>query len=225
MEFICEDCQAVIQIPDERVPQNSAFRLTCPRCKRKILASTKTSESFGEGKTNVSLSPGPSEVTPLVSDNPDDDLPEAMDCLQPGQSAALLCVNREESRGELRAMLEGMGYVVDIPMAADHALQRLRFNQYHVILLDDDVAGKPPNPVVGYLAGLNMNTRREMFVVLIGQRFKTADHLQAFIESVNLILHPDDLPQLVTFLSRGLREHERFYKVFIESLIEAGKKI
>jgi CheY-like chemotaxis protein len=225
MEFICEDCQAVIQIPDERVPQNSAFRLTCPRCKRKILASTKTSESFGEGKTNVSLSHGPSEVTPLVSDNPDDDLPEAMDCLQPGQSAALLCVNREESRGELRAMLEGMGYVVDIPAAADHALQRLRFNQYHVILLDDDVVGKPPNPVVGYLAGLNMTTRREMFVVLIGQRFKTGDHLQAFIESVNLILHPDDLPQLVTSLSRGLRDHERFYKVFTECLIEAGKKI
>jgi hypothetical protein len=225
MEFICEDCQAVIQIPDERVPQNSTFRLTCPRCKRKILASTKTSESFGEGKTNVSLSPGPSEVTPLVSDNPDDDLPEARDCLQPGQSAALLCVNWEESRGELRAILEGMGYIVDIPEAADHALQRLRFNQYHVILLDDDVAGKPPNPVVGYLAGLNMNTRREMFVVLIGQRFRTADHLQAFMESVNLLLHPNDLPQLVTFLSRGLREHERFYKVFIESLIEAGKKI
>jgi len=30
---------------------------------------------------------------------------------------------------------------------------------------------------------------------------------------------------LVTFLSRGLRDHERFYKVFTECLIEAGKKI
>ena len=69
-----------------------------------------------------------------------------------------------------------------------------------------------------------MNIRREMFVVLIGLRFKTADHLQAFMER-NLLLHPDDLPQLVTFLSRGLRDHERFYKVFTECLIEAGKKI
>ena len=225
MEFICEDCQATIQIPDERVPQNSTFRLTCPRCKRKILASTKTSESFGQCKTNVSLSPGPSEVTPLGSDNPDDDLPEAMDCLQPGQSAALLCINREESRGELRAMLEGMGYVVDIPSAADHALQRLRSNQYHFILLDDDFDEKSPNPIASYLAALNMTTRREIFVILIGQRFKTADHLQAFMESVNLVLHPDELPQLVTLLTRGLREHERFYKVFTECLIEAGKKI
>jgi hypothetical protein len=115
--------------------------------------------------------------------------------------------------------------VVDIPAAADHALQRLRFNQYHVILLDDDFEGRSPNPVAEYLAGLNMNIRREMFVVLIGQRFKTADHLQAFKESVNLILHPDDLPQLPTFLARAMTDHQRFYKVFTECLVEAGKKI
>jgi DNA-binding response OmpR family regulator len=122
-------------------------------------------------------------------------------------------------------MFEGMDYVVDIPAAADNALQRLRFNQYHVVVLDDDFEGKSAHPVAAYLAGLNMSIRREMFVVLIGQRFKTADHLQAFMESANLILHPDDLPQLPTFLSRGMRDHERFYKVFTECLLEAGKKI
>jgi CheY-like chemotaxis protein len=164
-------------------------------------------------------------MPPLMNDDAVNDLPDAVDYLAPGQPAALLCINREDSRDELQGMLEGLGYVVDMPAAADHALQRLRFNQYHVILLDDDFAGQSPNPVMGYLAELNMNTRREMFVILIGQRFKTADHLQAFIESVNLILHPDDLPQLAAFLTRGLRDQERFYKVFTECLIEAGKKI
>jgi hypothetical protein len=225
MDLICEDCQTVIPIPDERVPQNSTFRLTCPRCKRKIVASTKTSENLGVGQANLSLPPSLAEKTPLLSDEPDDALPEAMDALQPGQSSALLCVNREECRSEIKVMLEAVGYVVDIPATADQALQRLRFNQYHVILLDDDFEGKSPNPVAEYLAGLNMNIRRDMFVVLIGQRFKTADHLQAFMESVNFILHPNDLPHLATFLTRGVRDHERFYKVFTESLIEAGKKI
>jgi CheY-like chemotaxis protein len=225
MEIRCEECRAVIQIPDERVPQNSTFRLNCPRCKRKILANTKTTNSLDERRTNVSLDAGTAEVTPLRNDDAIDDLPDALDYLSPGQSAALLCINRVESRGEVKAMLEGLGYVVDMPAAIDHALQRLRFNQYHVILLDDDFEGKSLNPIACYLAGLNMNIRREMFVVLIGQRFKTADHLQAFMESVNLLLHPDDLPQLVTFLGRGLRDHERFYKVFTECLIEAGKKI
>ena len=225
MEIKCEECRAVIQIPDERVPQNSTFRLNCPRCKQKILANTKTINSLDERPTNVSPDPGTAALTSPGNDDAGDDLPDAVDYLAPGQSAALLCINRVESRGEVKAMLEGLGYVVDMPAATDHALQRLRFNQYQVILLDDDFEGKSPNPIAAYLAGLNMNIRREMFVVLIGPRFKTADHLQAFMESVNLLLDPDDLLQLVTFLTRGLREHERFYKVFTECLIEAGKKI
>jgi CheY-like chemotaxis protein len=225
MEIRCEQCQVLIQIPAERVPRSSAFRLNCPRCKRKILASTKTFEGLGEGKTDVSPLPSPPDVPTLMDDDPNDDLPEAIDCLQPGQPIALLCVNQEESRETLKVTLESLGYVVDIPAAVDHALQRLRFNQYHVIFLDDDLEGRSPNPIVGYLAGLNMNIRRETFVALVGQGFKTGDHFQAFVESVDLILHPDDLPQLATFLTRAMRDHERFYKVFTECLIAAGKKI
>jgi hypothetical protein len=225
MDLICEDCQTAIQIPDERVPPNSTFRLTCPRCKRKIVASTKTAEGQRERNSNVSFTPNPSELLSAVHANLDEGLPEATDCLQSGQSAALLCVNREEFYGELKAMLETMGYMVNIPATADHALRCLRFNQYHVILLADDFEGRYPNPIAEYLAGLNMNIRREMFVVLIGSRLKTGDHLQAFMESVDFVLHPGDLPQFVTLLTRGLKDHERFYKVFNECLTEVGKKL
>ena len=225
MELRCEDCQAVIQIPDERVPQSGTFRLNCPRCKRKIQASVKTPENREDDQTHLGLPASLTEKTTLLSNDPSDALPEVMDYIPPGQASALLCVNREECRRELKVMLEASGYVVDMPGTADQALQRLRFNQYHVILLDDNFEEKSPNPVAQYLASLNMNIRRDMFVVLIGERFKTADHLQAFMESVNLILHPDDLPHLTTFLTRGLNEHERFYKVFTQCLIEAGKKL
>jgi predicted Zn finger-like uncharacterized protein len=225
MEIKCEECRAVIQIPDVQVPQNSTFRLNCPRCKRKILASTKITNGLDRRTTNASLDLATSGATSLGNADTAEELPDALDYLPPGQPAALLCMNQAEARRAVKPMLEGLGYVVDIPTSADHALQRLRFNQYHVILLEDGFDGKSPNPIAGYLAGLNMNIRREMFIILIGERFKSADHLQAFMESVNLVLHPDDLPQLVTFLSRGLKDHERFYKVFTECLIEAGKKI
>jgi hypothetical protein len=189
------------------------------------LASTKIAEGLAEGKATLTQPSCPSEVLLLVNDGPDKDVHETMSSLQPGQSAALLCVNRGEVRDQLKVMLEGMDYVVDMPAAANNALQRLRFNQYHVIVLDDDFEGKSPHSIAVFLAGLNMYIRRQMFIVLIGQRFKTADHLQAFMESANLIIHPDDLPQLATFLTQGMRDHERFYKVFTECLLEAGKKI
>ena len=58
MEIRCEECRAVIQIPDERVPRNITFRVNCPRCKRKILANTKTTNSLEDRRTNASPDPG-----------------------------------------------------------------------------------------------------------------------------------------------------------------------
>jgi hypothetical protein len=225
MELRCEDCQAVIQIPDERVPQSGTFRLNCPRCKRKIHGSVNASENREGGLDHLSLPTSLAEKTAPLTDDPSDALPEVMDYIPPGQASALLCVNGDASRSELKLILEASGYVVDSPGTADQALQRLRFNQYHVIVVDDNFEGKSPNPVAGYLANLNMNIRRDMFVVLIGKRFKTADHLQAFRESMDFIINSDDLPHLATFLTRGLNEHERFYQVFTQCLIEAGKKL
>jgi hypothetical protein len=118
-----------------------------------------------------------------------------------------------------------MGYIAHSLPSPQHALQRLRFNQYDIIILADVVGGQAPNPVASYLAKLNMNTRRDTFVVLVGEQFKTADQWQAFVESVDLVCHAADLLQLPVILKRALSEHERFYKVFNECLITAGKKI
>jgi CheY-like chemotaxis protein len=191
-----------------------------------MLVTTKTTQDPEKPTSHASLEDDSADATQHGHDEAADELlPDTMDYLSPGQSAALLCLNRAESRQAVKSMLEDLGYVVDMPETTAHALQRLRFNQYHLILLNDDFEGQSPNPIMSYLAALNMSVRREMFVIQVGSRFKTADHLQAFLESVNLLLHPDDLPQLVTLLNRGLRDHERFYKVFTECLVEAGKKI
>jgi hypothetical protein len=225
MELTCEDCRAIIQIADERVPLNSTFRLTCPRCKRRIVVSTKAPENQGAAKTRDSTSVRIEEESSSTGDNLREACTEETDILQSGQSAALLCLDRDHRFEGLKSVLQGMGYVIDAPASVDQTVHRLRFNQYQIIGLTEHFAGSFPNPVEGYLAGLNMNVRRDMFVVLVGERFRTADHLQAFIESVNLVIHPDDLSQIETLLIRGLREKERFYKVFVDCLTEAGKKI
>jgi predicted Zn finger-like uncharacterized protein len=225
MELTCDDCRAIIQIADERVPPNSTFRLTCPRCKRRIVVSTKPPENLTGGKITDSPAVRIDEESPSTGDNLREACVEETDTLQFGQSAALLCLDCDYRFEVLKSVLQGMGYMVDTAATVDQALNRLRFNQYQIIVLTEQFGGSSSNPVAGYLARLNMNVRRDMFVVLVGEQFKTADHMQAFIESVNLVLHSGDLSQIETFLSRGLGENERFYKVFTECLIEAGKKI
>jgi DNA-binding response OmpR family regulator len=118
-----------------------------------------------------------------------------------------------------------MGYVVDCSGSIEQALQYLRYNPYDVILLDDPLKGPSANPVAEYLLTLNMTARRDMFVVLMGERFKTADDWQAFVHSVDLVFHPADVIHLAAILKRARSDHDRTYKIFNECLVAAGKKI
>ena len=225
MDLMCEDCQAVIQIPDERIPQNTSFRVTCPRCKQKVVASTKRPKAPADSMYQEQAPVSPSEASTQTSENAKEFLAESLERLANGQPTTLLCVDREESRTRIKPMLESMGYIVDCSATTEQALEYLRYNQYDVILLDDAFGGTSSNPVAEYLSTLNMNTRRDMFVVLMGARFKAADEWQAFVHSVDLVFHIGDLLQLATVLKRGLSDHERSYKIFNESQAAAGKKI
>jgi predicted Zn finger-like uncharacterized protein len=225
MDLMCEDCQAVIQIPDERIPLNTTFRVTCPRCKQKVVASTKRSKAPADSMCQEPASVSPSEASTQTSENANEFLAEPLERLASGQPSALLCVDQAETRPRIQSMLESMGYIVDCPATTEQALQSLRYNQYHIILLDDAFGGTSSNPVAEYLSTLDMNARRDMFVVLMGARFQTADDWQAFVHSVDLVFHPADLLRLATILKRGLSDHERSYKIFNECLVAAGKKI
>ena len=165
------------------------------------------------------------EVSSPASDILEEIWDEKADSPHLGQVAALLCLDSDEIYSGLELMLQRMGYVVDIPTVVDQALDQLRLNQYQIVLFSEHFGGKIPNSVASYLAGLNMHIRREMFVVIVGERFKTGNHFQAFVESVDLVIHPEDLPRIEMILSKGLHDRSRLYKVFVECLVEAGKKM
>jgi len=225
MELTCDACRATIQIPDERVPPNATFRVTCPRCKQKIVASSRRPEPPADGKGGTLPAAHAAEVPSAAADTDDEFPEEAAEPAHPGQHTALLCMDGADVRTHLKSALEGMGYAISMSTTPQHALHRLRFGHYHVIVLDETFGGTSPNPVARYLATLTMTLRREMFVVLVGEQFKTGHHMQAFVNSVNLVLHPADLGQLATLVDGAVAEHERFYRVFNECLVAAGKKL
>jgi hypothetical protein len=69
-----------------------------------------------------------------------------------------------------------------------------------------------------------MTTRRQMFVVLISERFRTMDNMAAFNRSVNLIINLKNLDDLATIFKKGLADHAAFYQVFKETLKKMGKE-
>ena len=225
MELLCEACRAVIRIPEEKLPTNSTFRMTCPRCMNKIHVSTKISDAMRESDLSGIAVMDSHENSMQASNNPKQILDERVGSPHIGQASVLLCTDLTSVSSGLKSILQKMGYTVDVPTVVERAMDQLRLNQYQVVLFSDCFGGESPNPIGRYLAGLNMHIRRDMFVILLGEHYKTADPLQAFVESVDLVMHPDDVPQIEMILSKGLESRARFYKVFIECLIDAGKRI
>ena len=69
-----------------------------------------------------------------------------------------------------------------------------------------------------------MAVRRYSFVCLIGPNLKTLDAMQAFVQSVHLVLNPVDLPNLGPILKKGLAEFELLYRAFKDTYATMGEK-
>ena len=68
--------------------------------------------------------------------------------------------------------------------------------------------------MLNYLAPLPMAQRRYSFVCLIGASFKTLDAMQAFAQSVHVVVNPIDLPNMAAILKKSLAEFDLLYKVY-----------
>ena len=101
-----------------------------------------------------------------------------------------------------------------------------RGTNYDCIIIHENFAGSSlrTNAVLTFLSALPMAQRRYWFVCLVGPSFKTLDALQAFAQSVHLVLNPADLSNLTAILKKSLAEFELLYRAYKESLAAMGEK-
>ncbi|MEW6116118.1 MAG: hypothetical protein AB1553_04365 [Nitrospirota bacterium] len=139
--------------------------------------------------------------------------------------SALICEESAENRNTITAALESMGYRTESATNADETLEKLKFNQYSVIILNESFGGAPEsNTVYKHLQFMPMGIRRHLFLALVGQDLKTQDHMTAFAKSANLVINERDLPNIKAILKKAIAENDQFYRVFKESLVKLGKQ-
>jgi hypothetical protein len=105
-------------------------------------------------------------------------------------------------------------------------MSKLRLHHFDLIIISDGFDGQDlaNSPITHYLNHLSMSIRRKIFLVLLSDKFKTMDNMIAFARSANIIVNPDDLSNLPLLLKRGISDNEKLYKVFTDTLKEAGKE-
>ena len=241
MEIVCEACKAKLNIPDEKLPQGQRVSVLCPRCKNKLVIDT--TDAIAEGFASATEGPAASRVPgadmpepPIEEDSeppqPDglpefDDVEEdsALDSYGEGEKLALVMDNDAHHTGKIKQAIEELGYSDIRAENTQKAVGKMRLQNFDLLILADQFDNFPleRSPILSYLNRLSMSIRRKMFVVLIGDKFRTMDHMLAFTMSANLVANPRDLDKFSNILRRAISDNEKFYKVFLDTLKEAGK--
>lgn len=217
MEVTCENCHAHLNIPDDKLPPNRRVAISCPKCKSRIIIQAH------EQETGESPAVFEDEATFIKEDYNQDYT--ALDTVEEGKKLAMVLAGGNPGSGVLRTAAEVLGYQVLEVKNTTEAVSRLRFHHFDLLLLQDGFGGHPAdqNPILGYINSQSMSIRRKIFLALIGDHFKTRDAMTAYSLSANLVVNEKDMDKLAAILKTDIAENERFYKIFMEILVEIGR--
>jgi hypothetical protein len=220
MEVQCSGCQRKINIPDDRVPKGKRFTIACPKCKEKITVDpAEASAPAPEEKPAPADGANGAPPEPDAAGGPPKD---PFEFLEEGAKTAIICESDPETRGRVRAVVEELEYHALESLSPRDALKQMRFRDFTLVVINERFGTRDPdmNHVLKYLSQMPMRNRRNSFVVLLSDRFRSRDNMMAFNKSVNLILNLKDLDSFGKFLEISLNEHEIFYRVFKEAFAE-----
>jgi CheY-like chemotaxis protein len=205
----CPGCTATLTIPEERLPKGKVVTAVCPRCKGPISIDMTADASQ------------PAPPSPAAPPPPED--PEGFQ--ERGQPRALVCVNVPAERQQVITILKQLGYAPHASRDSGEAIGRMRIEAYAIVVLSAgfDPPGQDGPSIRACLADMGMTGRRDMHVVLIDPGLASNDQRAAFAHSVDLVLHPNDLPRFEEALGRSKAETEIRYRVLKESLRAMGK--
>jgi len=236
MEVICESCKTRLNIPDEKIPKDQTVRINCPKCKNRITIappgpdqgmSSQPDPPQGDVHTQ-----GPSEGARDVPESEEEGFryedyssEEALDTFEEDVRLALVMADTDDHCEKIKAAVESLDYkYVRAPNIRD-ALGKIRFHHFHIMILADGFEGQEleRNPVFRYMNHLSRSQRRRTVLAMMSDRFRTMDDRMAYAMSANVVINPKDADKLSMVLRRAVQDHERFYKVFMETLEEVGK--
>lgn len=235
MEITCDKCNSKFRVPDEKIPAGLEA-ISCPKCKNKIpinnsqkpaeqpqkeeAQAPKEQEKPPEHarKSEFSFDEAPSSESYDASDKP-------FDFVEEEGKTALVCEADPEFKKRILEALHLMEYNITEAKNGRDVLKKMRYHNYDVLVLNEKFDNPNPdaNPVMMNLERMQMSMRRNIFVALLSDRFRTMDNMTAFQKSVNIIINTKSMEDFGKIFSRGVTDHDFFYRIYRESMKKAGK--
>ena len=211
MEIICKNCQSKFRIADEKIPANRVATLPCPKCKHKI--------SVGPRDAQASIFGSEFDMDAYdANDKP-------FDFVEEEGNTALICESDVGVSKKIVKILDLMEYHITVAENGRDALKKMRYHQYDLILINETFYSDNPetNMVLLYIERMSMSLRRNIFVAMLSNNFRTQDNMTAFKYSVNTIINLNNIDEFDKILQGGLADHEFFFRVYVDILKKEGR--
>lgn len=132
---------------------------------------------------------------------------------------ALLALSTMQSLATVKAVLSSLGYKVHVASNHEDFLFRFGRVQYQLVVLEELFAASTPeeNLTLRQLKQMPMSQRRHAVSILIGERFRTLDPMQAFLESFHAVVNSADLESFGPVVQQTVADHDLFIQTFQET--------
>jgi predicted Zn finger-like uncharacterized protein len=219
----CPQCQQKIVIDDARVPER-AFSVKCPKCQNTVKFPGR-----GQAAAPPEAAPEgggfePPAGAPAVADDVKVQLMAqlrremAVPAADAGSAGrALVALPDRSLAGSVTVMLTRQGYVVDTIEDQDEAARLLEQGVYTLAVAARTAPAQGKEGLVQRMARLSPDNRRRIFLVLVGDEWKSGDGLQAFTVCADLVLHSRDAPAADVLLRSTVQERQRIYQAYSDA--------
>ena len=216
MQEDCPSCSQRVVVDDAKAPER-AFSVRCPKCQGIV--------KF-PGRAPAEPPAAPPPATSAGAGAASTMSPEILSRLQrqirgsqvgPGQGQVLVAVTDTAQAQALTAPLVQMGYAIDALDRPEEGGRLLEEGFYEVVITNRHT------PVPGQAESLHQrvirltpDSRRRIFLVLLGDEFKTGDGTQAYAMQADLVVGRDG-GDLGHVLLNTMAERTRLYQVYLDT--------
>ena len=223
MQSNCPQCGQKIVIDDARVPER-AFSVKCPKCQNTVKFPGRGAAAAVDGPAEGGAAESPAAGAPVPDEMKVQLMAQlrremAVPAADAGSSGrALVALPDRSLAGAVTVMLTRQGYVVDTIDDQDEAARLLEQGVYNLAVaarLAPAAQGK--ESLVQRMARLSADNRRRIFLVLVGDEWKTGDGLQAFTVCADLVLSSRDAAAADVLLRSTVQERQRMYQAYADA--------
>ena len=220
MQANCGNCGNRIVVDDSRVPDRP-FSVKCPKCQAMSKFPGKAAAPPPPAADEPYAPPDPRPASFLMEHMGEQALAHLRSELtESGRMKGLVLVALTDAAlgNAVCAPLIRLGFTSEMLDNVDDATRRLEQGIFDVVITSRTGGASARGETLYQRVGrLTPDARRAIFLILVGEEFRTGDGTQAFAYLADLLVHPNDAAAVEPVMLTCIAERNRLYQVFLQT--------